>query len=48
MIDVVFVGRMKHCIRCIGMEERIDLAKVIRPAIVNILDFHEDNLEINL
>lgn len=27
---VVLAGRMKHCIMCVGMEDKVDLARVMR------------------
>lgn len=43
---VVTLGKGKHCIIYMGMEERTDLARVIRPTKFNNFDFHELSLAI--
>lgn len=36
---VVFVGRLWHCIMCVGIEDRTTLARVTLPAIIGFLVF---------
>lgn len=40
----VLIGRRKHCMRWVGIEDSTDLARVIRPANVRVLVFQSLSL----